>query len=181
VVGVSLADALAPLLPATTGEQLRLKWPNDLWLDGAKLAGILVETAHQAGSACVVVGVGINLEAPVPDPTAIWTGAPPTGLAAHQTGLDTGAVLRAVAPALLRDLLAFESLGFSAFAQRFAQRDALRDQPLVLSDGKNGTTHGTGCGVDEQGALLVLTAQGMQSVHSADVSVRPAPTLGAPL
>jgi BirA family biotin operon repressor/biotin-[acetyl-CoA-carboxylase] ligase len=51
----------------------------------------------------------------------------------------------------------------------------------VLSDGKNGTTHGTGCGVDEQGALLVLTAQGMQSVHSADVSVRPAPTLGAPL
>jgi BirA family biotin operon repressor/biotin-[acetyl-CoA-carboxylase] ligase len=184
VVGVSLAEALAPLLPATTGEQLRLKWPNDLWLDGAKLAGILVETAHQAGSACVVVGVGINLEAPAPDPTTTWTGVPPAGLAAHTThpgGLDTGAVLRAVAPALLRDLLAFESLGFSAFAQRFAQRDALRDQPLVLSDGKSGTTHGTGCGVDEQGALLVLTAQGMQSVHSADVSVRPAPTLGAPL
>jgi BirA family transcriptional regulator, biotin operon repressor / biotin---[acetyl-CoA-carboxylase] ligase len=105
---------------------------------------------------------------------------PPTGLAAHTThpgGLDTGAVLRAVAPALLRDLLAFEALGFSAFVQRFAQRDALRDQALVLSDGMQGT----GCGVDEQGALLVLTARGVQSVHSADVSVRPVPNLEAPL
>jgi BirA family biotin operon repressor/biotin-[acetyl-CoA-carboxylase] ligase len=70
-------------------------------------------------------------------------------------------------------LLAFEALGFSAFAQRFAQRDALRDQALVLSDGKNPPTQGTGCGVDEQGALLVLTPQGMHTVHSADVSVRP--------
>ena len=64
-------------------------------------------------------------------------------------------------------------MGFSAFAQRFAQRDALRDQALVLSDGKNTPTHGTGCGVDDQGALLVLTPEGMQTVHSADVSVRP--------
>jgi BirA family biotin operon repressor/biotin-[acetyl-CoA-carboxylase] ligase len=179
-VGVSVADALGPLLPPAVGERLRLKWPNDLWLDGAKLAGILVETAHLGAGACVVVGVGINTEAPVPDPTAAWTGVPPTGLAAHTThpgGLDAGAVLRAVAPALLRDLLAFEALGFSAFAQRFAQRDALRDQALVLSDG----TQGTGCGVDEQGALLVLTARGVQPVHSADVSVRPVPNLEAPL
>jgi BirA family biotin operon repressor/biotin-[acetyl-CoA-carboxylase] ligase len=176
-VGVSVADALGPLLPPAVGESVRLKWPNDLWLGTAKLAGILVETAHLGAGACVVVGVGINIEAPVPDPSAAWTGVPPTGLATHQAGLDTGAVLRAVAPALLRDLLAFEALGFSAFAQRFAQRDALRDRALVLFDG----LQGTGCGVDEQGALLVLTAQGVQSVHSADVSVRPVPHPEAPL
>lgn len=172
-VGVSVADALGPLLPPSVGERLRLKWPNDLWLGGAKLAGVLVETAHLGSGACVVVGVGINIEAPVPDPTTAWTGVPPTGLTVHLMGLDTGAVLRAVAPALLRDLLAFEALGFSAFAQRFAQRDALRDQHLVFWDGNTTPTHGTGCGVDDQGALLVLTHQGMQTVHSADVSVRP--------
>jgi BirA family biotin operon repressor/biotin-[acetyl-CoA-carboxylase] ligase len=40
---------------------------------------------------------------------------------------------------------------------------------LRLSDG----TEGTGCGVDDDGALLLLTAQGMRSVHSNEVSVRP--------
>jgi len=170
-VGVSVADSLAPLLPTSTGEALQLKWPNDLWLRGAKLAGILVETAHHAGGAWVVVGVGVNIETPVPDADAAsaWTGVPPTGLAQHQPGLDVGAALAALAPALLRDLLAFEALGFSAFAQRFGHRDALRDRPLSLSDG----TQGTGCGVDEEGALLVLTPSGMKAVHSADVSVRP--------
>lgn len=168
-VGVAVAEALAAVLPPPLGERLRLKWPNDLWLEGAKLAGILVETAHVGSGAWVVVGVGINIQPPVPDPTVAWTGVEPTGLGVHAAGQDSAAVLRVVAPALLRDLLAFEALGFSAFAQRFAQRDALRDKALALSDG----TLGTGCGVDEQGALLVLTAKGMQTVHSAEVSVRP--------
>lgn len=172
-VGVSLVDALCPLLSARVGDELRLKWPNDLWLQGAKLAGILVETAHLGSVTCVVVGVGINIETPVPDPIAAWTGVPPTSLSAHQGGLDSGTVLVSVAPALLRDLLAFETLGFSAFAQRFARYDVLRDQALILSDG----TQGTGCGVNEQGALQVLTSKGLHTVHSAEVSVRPAKAL----
>jgi BirA family biotin operon repressor/biotin-[acetyl-CoA-carboxylase] ligase len=78
-------------------------------------------------------------------------------------------VLEAVAPALLQALLAFEVLGFSAFSQRFASLDALHGQALVLSDG----VQGTGCGVDDTGALLVLTEQGMRTVSSNEVSVRP--------
>ncbi len=187
-VGVALAEALAGLLPVAQRAALQLKWPNDLWLHGAKLAGILVETAHTAQGPYVVVGMGINLAPPpahriaTPTPTATptattaWPGVPPTGLLARwppSAGLapDAAAVLVAVAPAVLQALLAFEWLGFSAFAQRFACRDALQGQALVLSDG----LHGTGCGVDDSGALLVLTEHGMRAVSSNEVSVRPTP------
>jgi BirA family biotin operon repressor/biotin-[acetyl-CoA-carboxylase] ligase len=75
-----------------------------------------------------------------------------------------------VLPNLLHDVLAFEASGFAAFAHRFATRDALAGQALRLSDG----TEGIGQGVDGTGALQVLTAQGLRSVNSAEVSVRPA-------
>lgn len=194
-VGVALAEALAACLPPAERSALQLKWPNDLWLHRAKLAGILVETAQGARSGeCpyVVVGVGINVAAPsgplthaaAPAPGGLWPPVPPTGLAAHAHHFNAAsdsihpgpaqvptapAVLEAVAPALLQALLAFEVLGFSAFSQRFASLDALHGQALVLSDG----VQGTGCGVDDTGALLVLTEQGMRTVSSNEVSVRP--------
>lgn len=193
-VGVSIAESLQRLLgavvaaPDTADATVQLKWPNDLWLARRKLAGILVETAHAAGQRYVVVGVGINV-ATVTPPTpsaSIEQGAqpnlpvhppslppvPPTGLkewAPASASLDVGTVLQAVTPALLADLLRFERDGFAPFAQRFAQRDALAGQALVLSDG----THGTGVGIDADGALLVQTATGLRTVNSAEVSVRP--------
>ena len=59
--------------------------------------------------------------------------------------------------------------------ERFAQRDALRGQAVVLSDGRQGRA----MGVDAQGALLLQTDQGLQRVHSAEVSVRPQSLQGA--
>ncbi|OGB78258.1 MAG: hypothetical protein A3G82_02720 [Burkholderiales bacterium RIFCSPLOWO2_12_FULL_67_210] len=94
---------------------------------------------------------------------------PPAGLAEVLVGLTAGEVLERVAPALVRDVLAFESQGFGAFAQRFAQRDALHGRAVQLTDG----TQGSACGVNEQGALLVLTDQGMRTINSSEVSVRP--------
>lgn len=171
-VGVSLAHSLHP--------DVRLKWPNDLWLHQRKLGGILVETAgtgdptvHQR---LVVVGVGINIARP--DAAALAAVAPasgvahamaPAGLSEVLVGVTAGEALARVAPALVRDLQAFASQGFAAFSQRFAQLDALQGWAVQLTDG----TQGTACGVDPTGALQVLTAQGMQSVNSAEVSVRP--------
>lgn len=57
VAGVATADALAPLLQDP--RLLRLKWPNDLLLDGAKLGGILIEAADDG--AWAVAGIGVNL------------------------------------------------------------------------------------------------------------------------
>ncbi|WP_137922155.1 biotin--[acetyl-CoA-carboxylase] ligase [Hydrogenophaga sp. 2FB] len=172
-VGVSLAQSLHP--------DIRLKWPNDLWLQQRKLGGILVETASHgdasAGLRMVVIGVGINIarpdtaavEAQRPEGATTMAAMAPAGLAEVLVGITAGEVMERVVPALVRDVLAFASQGFGAFAQRFAQLDALQGLAVQLSDG----TRGTACGVDDSGALQVLTDRGMQPVTSAEVSVRP--------
>ncbi len=171
-VGVSLANSLHP--------DVRLKWPNDLWLHERKLGGILVETASTGetpqGARMVVIGIGLNVARPDAEAVASLGGTPmalppmaPAGLSEILVGVTAGEVLARVAPALAQDLQAFESQGFAAFAQRFAQRDALQGRGVQLSDG----TRGTACGVGEDGALQVLTEQGMRHVTSAEVSVRP--------
>ena len=76
---------------------------------------------------------------------------PPAGLAEVCMGQTAGETLEAVVPALVRDVLRFESEGFAAFAARFAQRDALFQQAVRLSDGREGQAEG----VDANGALLV--------------------------
>ena len=168
-VGVSLAEALHP--------EVKLKWPNDLWFQGRKLGGILVETAHMGQNVgaqrLVVAGIGINIARPaaasLPVVESAMAPVAPAGLAELTMGQTAGETLERVAPALVRDILMFERMGFAAFAQRFAQRDALAGLPVQLSDG----TQGTAQGVDGGGALQVKTDRGMVAVTSSEVSVRP--------
>jgi BirA family biotin operon repressor/biotin-[acetyl-CoA-carboxylase] ligase len=161
-VGVSVAESLHP--------RIGLKWPNDLWVDDRKLAGILIETASFGGarqaSRYAVIGCGINI---VPrDATGLST--PPAALQELDAALDAGAALLRLAAPLVGALQAFERLGFGPFQARFNARDVLRDRPVRLTDGTRGTAHG----VSETGALLVHTAAGMQTLTSSEVSVRPA-------
>ena len=170
-VGVSLAESLHP--------GVVLKWPNDLWLDQRKLGGILVETAGTGDSTTqqrlVVVGVGINIARPeaaavsaLASPDTALPPVAPAGLAEVLVGVTAGEVLTQIAAALVRDIQLFEAHGFGAFAKRFAKRDALQGLQVQLSNG----TQGTACGVDAQGALLLQTAQGLQTIMSSEVSVR---------
>ena len=183
-VGVSVAESLQPVLPALgSGHAARigLKWPNDLWLDGAtgerKLGGILVETASfvapQAPAATrapaaryVVVGIGINVLPRSPEGLSM----PPGSLQDVEPGLDAPTALLRIAAPLVAMLQSFEGYGFAPMQARFAARDVLQGRAVTLSDGQAGTAHG----VAEDGALLVHTAQGMQAITSAEISVRPA-------
>ena len=161
-VGVGLAESLDP--------RVRLKWPNDLWLDDRKLAGILIETASfgegRDARRYAVVGVGINI-APR---EAAGLSTPPAWLHEVLPGITAGEALQRIASPLVQAVQAFETFGFAPFQARFNARDALRDRAVVLSDGTAGTAHGT----TERGALLVHTAAGMTPVTSSEVSVRPA-------
>ena len=161
-VGVALAESLHP--------EIRLKWPNDLWLHDRKLGGILIETASfgEGGQArrYAVIGVGLNLT----ERPAAGLSTAPAWLHEVALGLAAGEVLGRIALPLVQAVLGFEASGFRAFQARFDARDALRDRAVTLSDGTAGSAHGT----TESGALLVHTAGGMTTVTSSEVSVRPA-------
>jgi BirA family transcriptional regulator, biotin operon repressor / biotin---[acetyl-CoA-carboxylase] ligase len=164
-VGTSLAQSLSE-----EEAPVQLKWPNDLWWQGRKLAGILIETSalptRAAGERFAVIGVGINIRPRAFDaslsiqPACLQEIQP---VSSPQTALE-----RIFAP-LLTDVLEFERAGFAAFASRFAVRDVLKGRSVALSDGNQGVAQG----VDRSGALLVHTSQGVQRIASLEVSVRP--------
>jgi BirA family biotin operon repressor/biotin-[acetyl-CoA-carboxylase] ligase len=156
-VGLSVVQSLHP--------ELRLKWPNDVWLRDRKLAGILIETASLGELRYAVIGIGINvLECNVSglSTPAAWLDEVLPGLDAPQ------ALLRLVAP-LVSTIQLFEHQGFAPLQARFNARDALGGVAVTLSDGTTGVAHG----VDSQGALQVATSLGLQRITSSEVSVRP--------
>jgi len=167
-VGLALAQALHP--------RVRLKWPNDLWLDGRKLGGILVETANLSAPTAarwVVVGVGINLRLPSALPPAQAADAappvPPAAVAEWWPQARVGQVLEAVAAPLAQALLRFEREGFASLAAAFAERDALRGLRVNISNGQTGLADG----VDASGALRLVTDTGPLVLTQHEVSVRP--------
>ena len=165
-VGLSLVESLHP--------DLRLKWPNDVYLHGRKLAGILIETVGMPGQASAryaVVGVGVNINAR--EATGLAT--PPAWLREVSPAQDAAQALLQIAAPLVRAIKAFEVHGFLPFQTRFNARDALASLPVSLSDG----TVGLAQGVDGAGALQVLTAQGMKKITSSEVSVRPVQPLSS--
>jgi BirA family transcriptional regulator, biotin operon repressor / biotin---[acetyl-CoA-carboxylase] ligase len=179
--GLSLAVGTS--LACSLHERVQLKWPNDLWLDGRKLAGILIETAPAGdGARYAVLGVGINL---LPRP-ADGLSTAPAALSELLGSVTPAQVLERLAAPLLRDVLQFEREGFCAFASRFAARDALLGRAVTVLAAHPGTnpgprsadagphTSGVAQGVNAQGALLLHTAAGVQAITSSEVSVRPA-------
>ena len=156
-VGASIAESLHP--------DLRLKWPNDVWLHGRKLAGILIETANVGDARYVVVGVGINLA----QPDAAGLATAPAWLGEVMPQITGPQALALIAPTLVRAIKMFEAGGFLPFQSRFNARDALSGLSVALSDG----TVGVAQGVDATGALQVQTGHGLKRITSSEVTVRP--------
>lgn len=156
-VGLSVVQSLHPAL--------QLKWPNDVWLEGRKLAGILIETASVGAVRYAVIGIGINI-APR---DAAGLSTPPAWLQELEPGLDAPTALRRVVPPLVAMLQRFTQHGFAPLRLAYAARDALAGRAVQLSDG----TQGVAQGLDDSGALLVHTSAGLARISSAEVSVRP--------
>ena len=156
-VGVSVAQSLHP--------GLRLKWPNDIWLNERKLGGILIETGSFGDLRYVVIGIGINI-APR-DATGLST--PPAWLQEVHPAMDAGLALLNIAAPLVRAVQMFEAQGFAPFQARFNALDLLAGRAVICSDGTQGLAHGA----DATGALRVQTDAGLRTITSAEVSVRP--------
>ena len=99
-----------PLSGGGKEKELRLKWPNDLLLDGAKLAGILIEAESVGGATVTVVGIGVNCAHHPRD-----TGYPATSLAAHGVAATPGELLAELSGAMVTRLAQWDrGAGFPA-------------------------------------------------------------------
>ena len=164
-VGVALAETLE--LP-----QLRLKWPNDLIVEDAKLGGILVEARSAGGGTEAVIGVGINLRPGfdrVLSPDQPWTtlerlvGGPVARnrLAARLLG------------AVDRACQGFERDGFAPLLPAWARLDALAGRAVRVERGAGPALLGRANGVGDDGLLRVIDAEGVEHrVASGEVRVR---------
>ena len=158
-VGLSVVRSLHPAL--------QLKWPNDVWLQERKLAGILIETTSVGTQRFCVIGIGVNL---LPrDSTGLRT--PAAALQEVLPQADAPWTLQALALPLVQAVLAFEAAGFAGLREAFHGRDLLYGRTVRCTDGVEGQARG----VDASGALLVHTAAGLHKISSAEVSVRPLP------
>lgn len=171
VAGVAVRRALR-----NSGVPAELKWPNDLVLDGRKLAGILVDVRGESGGPLVaVVGVGVNVRCREQVAAAINAAG----------GLQPAAVSEVVPAAVLsRNELAAHLLdalcacmqvyterGFAPFAAEWGAADALAGRAVTVQEGQR-QIQGIARGISDDGQLLLDTPQGLQHLLTGDVRVR---------
>lgn len=155
-----------------------IKWPNDLLVDGAKLAGILVETqAVGSGPVLAVIGIGLNVRMPAPgsDQPGATIDRPWTDLASHlppeRRSISRNAVVALLLEELLPGLRRFAAEGFAAFQDEWRRRDLLAGHRLRL-EGNGGFRLGRALGVAADGGLCVdIDGYGEQVLYAADVSI----------
>lgn len=166
-VGVMLVRALRDL--GLTRAQV--KWPNDIVVDGKKLAGVLIElSGDMLGPSTAVVGVGINLRGG--DALARAVGQPVTDLMSHLGVLNRNEVFLKLLRALDVGLAWFEQHGFPAYQDAWNACHAYHDDLVVMHTGQGEPITGRARGVDAYGALLLDTAEGPRRFHSGEVSPR---------
>ncbi|WP_435770806.1 biotin--[acetyl-CoA-carboxylase] ligase [Nocardioides sp. SYSU DS0651] len=179
LVGHNVAKALTSL-----GYDARVKWPNDVLLDGTrKVAGILVERVETPDGPAAIAGVGINVamtadELPVPTATslAVATGGSPTGAP------DRTTVLLAAVAAIREGYDVWQAggdQGTSRLAASYRSQCATLGQQVRVDLPGGGTLTGRAVDVDDDGRLVVETADGVERVGAGDVvHVRPADLMG---
>ena len=172
VAAVAAVAAIRRSAAAPAGQlPLRLKWPNDILLDGAKLTGILPESTAQAGLVLAVIGIGVNL-AHAPDGLARAT----TCLAAHGLKITPKMMLDALALELAATLAVWaEGTGFSVIRERWLADSLAIGTPMTLHAAEMPVS-GTFAGLGPDGALILRDHSGYdRTLTFGDVTLDAAP------
>ncbi len=167
VVAISVAKALQKF----EIKNVKLKWPNDVYVDGQKLAGVLLELRGESNSPChTVIGMGVNVNMPKNAASQIdqqWVDM--------QSLLKTNVNRNEVAAMILNELIPclqqFNEKGFVSFVSQWEQFDLLAGHTINI-EGHMHLSEGIARGVDKQGALLVESNGGINPLYSGEVSIR---------
>ena len=162
-----------------------IKWPNDILVSGAKLAGILVELQATAGGpAHAVIGIGLNVSMPEGSAAQIEADAiidrSWTDFVSQMPGASGGISRNNIAAALLDELLSgireYESAGFESFRAEWIALDALADRPVQVQL-PDRSISGIARGINVDGCLVleVRNPDGrteQRIIYAGEVSVR---------
>ena len=165
---LALRDALVSL--TALPDSLTLKWPNDVLMNGGKIAGILLESQGLGQADPVLcIGIGVNLIA-APDASQVEPGAvPPVSLLA-ETGLRVTpeALLDALAPAYARWEATFTTQGFAPLRTAWLDKAARRGEAIRARTGTV-TRDGIFDSIDASGNLILRTTAGPLAIPAAEV------------
>lgn len=162
MIGIVVAKVLREL----SGQDIKVKWPNDLYLDDKKLAGILVEIAGKAGDiAHIVMGMGINLNMHNPDSGIVnqaWS---------NLGNIDRNLLVANLLYHLRQALVCFEKQGFAAFLAEWNPLDNFANRPVKLIIGET-VIKGFARGINQQGALLLEQNGQITPYIGGEISLR---------
>ncbi|KPA05407.1 bifunctional biotin--[acetyl-CoA-carboxylase] ligase/biotin operon repressor BirA [Pantoea agglomerans] len=167
VIGIIMAETLRSL----GADDVRVKWPNDIYLNDRKLAGILVELTGKTGDAAqIVIGAGINLAMRAADASQInqgWINLQEAGVTVNRNELAARLI-----NSLREALPLFEQEGLTPFVARWAALDNFINRPVKLLIGER-EVHGIARGVDSQGGLLLEQDGEIKAWVGGEISLRP--------
>ncbi|WP_434747197.1 bifunctional biotin--[acetyl-CoA-carboxylase] ligase/biotin operon repressor BirA [Pantoea sp. Lu_F5_004] len=167
VIGIIMAETLRSL----GADYVRVKWPNDIYLNDRKLAGILVELTGKTGDAAqIVIGAGINLAMRTADASQInqgWINLQEAGVTVNRNELAARLI-----NSLREALPLFEQEGLTPFVARWAALDNFINRPVKLLIGER-EVHGIARGVDSQGGLLLEQDGEIKAWVGGEISLRP--------
>lgn len=167
VIGIIMAETLRSL----GADDVRVKWPNDIYLNDRKLAGILVELTGKTGDAAqIVIGAGINLAMRTADASQInqgWINLQEAGVTVNRNELAARLI-----NSLREALPLFEQEGLTPFVARWTALDNFINRPVKLLIGER-EVHGIARGVDSQGGLLLEQDGEIKAWVGGEISLRP--------
>ncbi len=169
--------ALCKVVEKLTGlHTFGLKWPNDVFCEGKKCGGILVEASSPASSndgPFVVVGVGLNVNSVLPDFPVELQKIVTSMLIQTEKRFSTQEVFVLLRESLLKQLKIHEEQGFEAILTQWRKRDVLYGKEMQWLTTENKLITGIGLGPEDNGQLLVKDRKGkLHTILSGDVSLK---------
>lgn len=171
MAGVACVSAIKPFL-TEEGPNPSLKWPNDILIQGKKLAGILCELCD-GKSGWLVIGIGINVNhLPSDFPDSLQEIA--TSLKMEGGGpVDKAALIRSLIIQLDREYRSWQLEGTPALVKRWSEHTRMFGKQINVNRGGS-NFHGTAKRLDEEGQLVVLTKNGEEMAFaSGEVTLNP--------
>jgi len=170
---IYIAIVIVEFLKEYNVENVQIKWPNDIYIQGKKLIGLMLElfTDYEARQS-LILGIGINLHQSIANKNLIDQNV--TDLCEHSQCkqiTDKNNLLALLLPKLIKSTKAFEQLDSEVIISRFEQFNYLKDKMIEIKE-KDRTQIGTFVKLNADGSLVAEINNTQHTFYSADVSVR---------